>query len=84
MLGCGFDHDPQYPWAGKILNNQEIVDEKQRADSLGDKCWHYMYSAGEDYTDRQGNIHFVPFFKNFRKLEKIPMDALVPSKHRVF
>jgi len=34
LLGSGFDHDPQFPWATRVLNDQSITDQKERVDRL--------------------------------------------------
>lgn len=34
MLGSGFDKDPQVPWAGKILRDESIIDQRERVDKL--------------------------------------------------
>jgi hypothetical protein len=42
MLGNDFDTDPQYPWAGEILNHPENADQMERADSLYNKMMEYI------------------------------------------
>ena len=50
MLGSDFDTDPQYPWAGEILNDPGIVDQMERADRLYDKAMNYVEKvAGPEY-----------------------------------
>lgn len=41
LFGCDFDTDPQLPWAGEILKDEEITDQTQRADALFDKMTEY-------------------------------------------
>jgi len=50
MFGSDFDTDPQYPWAGEILNDPRIVDQMQRADCLYNKAMDCVDTvAGPDY-----------------------------------
>lgn len=35
MLGCGFHHDPAYPWASRVLNERDL-DERVRVQNLYD------------------------------------------------
>src|SRR4051794_16718963 len=37
LFGAEFDTDPQYPWAGKILGDERIVDEMERGSTLHKK-----------------------------------------------
>ena len=41
-LGSDFDTDPQYPWAGENLRNNELGDQSLRADLLFDQLCRYM------------------------------------------
>lgn len=34
MLGSGFNHDPQYPWADIVLNDAALIDSTQKGESL--------------------------------------------------
>lgn len=34
MLGSGFDKDPQFPWAAKILHDESIIDQAKKVDQL--------------------------------------------------
>src|SRR6266849_10193118 len=34
MFGSYFDSDPQYPWAGTVLKDPEVIDQTIRADRL--------------------------------------------------
>lgn len=34
MLGSGFDKDPQFPWATKILGDESIIDQAKKVDPL--------------------------------------------------
>jgi len=42
ILGAGFDSDPQFPWAGEILQDPSITDEVWLADALHDELEKYM------------------------------------------
>lgn len=42
ILGVSFDTDPQFPWAGKILQDTSITDEVWRADALHEELENYM------------------------------------------
>lgn len=41
LFGSHFDSDPQYPWAGEILGNQERGSQMQRADWLHEQAMAY-------------------------------------------
>lgn len=45
MLGTDFDTDPQYPWAERILNDPEPVDQSIRADRLYDQAMAYVQAV---------------------------------------
>lgn len=34
MMGSGFDEDPQYPWISKILNDQDLTDQRKKMEIL--------------------------------------------------
>ncbi len=42
MLGSYFDTDPQYPWAGKILTDEAIDQQTERADLLFDHTMDFV------------------------------------------
>ena len=64
-LGSEFDTDPQYPWAGEILRNQEPGDQAVRADWLFDQLGQYMdHVAGPKFQhtlDALRRVHAVDF-----------------------
>jgi hypothetical protein len=49
LLGSEFDTDPQYPWAGEILNDESIPGQMPRADKLYSRAIQYLDAvAGPD------------------------------------
>jgi len=42
LFGSDFDTDPQYPWAGEILNSDEYSSQMQRAEQLYQKTLDYL------------------------------------------
>lgn len=42
LLGSGFDKDPQFPWAAKVLNDQSISAESTRIDRLYKEAMAFM------------------------------------------
>ena len=45
MLGSGFDKDPQFPWAHKVLNDKSITDQKIRIDRLYKEAMAFLDNA---------------------------------------
>src|SRR6185295_17172578 len=53
LFGSHFDTDPQYPWAGEILRDQDSTPQMERAERLYEKTMDYREKvAGEqdEYT----------------------------------
>lgn len=46
LLGIDFATDPQYPWAGEILNDPTARDQVDRADELYSQVMHFVDAAG--------------------------------------
>jgi hypothetical protein len=42
MLGSGFDKDPQFPWAAKILRDESIVDQGKKVDQLYNEAMTFL------------------------------------------
>lgn len=50
MFGSYFDSDPQYPWAGAVLRDSEVIDQTIRADRLYDAMNKYLAEvSGPDH-----------------------------------
>lgn len=50
MFGCDFDSDPQYAWAGEILNEEGNDTQMEKADRLYDKTMEFLEKiAGPGY-----------------------------------
>jgi len=47
MLGSGFDQDPQFPWAARILNDQSVTDQNARVDQLFTTAIDYLTRFGQ-------------------------------------
>jgi hypothetical protein len=54
ILGCDFDRDPQYPWAGEQLNDTSIEDDFQRIQRVFQTTIDYLGK-----TSGKGNEHGV-------------------------
>lgn len=68
MLGSYFDHDPQLPWAAKILTDEDIVDPNVRADRVYDRAMAFLNEAAgaqSQYLDRA-----------LRKARELPVSAM--------
>lgn len=49
LFGCGFDTDPLFPWAPKVLHNPYAGDSASRAEQLHKLTLHYLAAvAGDD------------------------------------
>lgn len=46
LFGSAFDTDPQYPWAGKILNNNTLASQTANAEELYEKTLDYNEKVG--------------------------------------
>jgi hypothetical protein len=42
MLGSGFDKDPQFPWAAKILHDESITDQGKKVDQLYNEAMAFL------------------------------------------
>jgi hypothetical protein len=42
LLGAGFDQDPMYPWAGQVLRDRSLRDEKTRVAALHEAAMRYV------------------------------------------
>jgi len=47
LLGHHFDKDPQFSWAGNILNNKTILDENLRTEQLYQEVLNFLAKWGE-------------------------------------
>lgn len=47
LFGCGFDSDPQYPWAAEQLARDELLDQLLRAEALYESASAYLRQVGE-------------------------------------
>ena len=68
LLGCAFDTDPQYPWAGKILGDLAVADQVARADQLHAKLIEFLDAVGG--PNRQ-------FAKDaLKRVRQVPLEAI--------
>lgn len=68
MLGSYFDQDPQLPWAGKILKDEDVVEPSDRIDKLHDRAMAFLNEAAgreSQYEERA-----------LRKICELPASAL--------
>jgi hypothetical protein len=72
LFGSYFDTDPQYPWARRILADQQIADQMQRADRLFWKTKEYRDNAGGP-----DDVYTLDALRNIRRLapQPVPFDT---------
>ncbi len=68
MLGSYFDQDPQLPWAGKILKDEDIVDPSDRIDKLHDRAMAFLNEAAGQESQYEERA--------LRKVCELPTSAL--------
>jgi hypothetical protein len=51
LFGSHFDTDPQYPWAGEILRDQDSVPQMDRADRIYEKTMDYREKVAGDQDE---------------------------------
>ncbi|MDS4026630.1 MAG: hypothetical protein RKO25_06565 [Candidatus Contendobacter sp.] len=68
MLGSYFDEDPQLPWAGKILKDEDIVDPSDRIDRLHDRAMAFLNEAAGQESQYEERA--------LRKVCELPASAL--------
>ncbi|MGI9074457.1 MAG: hypothetical protein ACR2JB_24795 [Bryobacteraceae bacterium] len=76
-FGCYFDTDPQYPWAGAVLNDPENVDQKARADRLWNQTRDYFakvfgpkHEHADDALQRLKRARVEDFARSDQPLEE--------------
>ena len=67
-MGSESDTDPQYPWAGAILTNQQIGDQAIRADRLFEELRQYM--------DRVAGPKFQHTLEALRRVKSVTLDTI--------
>ncbi len=75
LLGSYFDTDPQYPWAGKILNDRSTSDEMTRANLLQEQAVKFYDTVlGPDYQYEHAAIRCLRAedFEGFPELDAMP------------
>jgi len=73
LLGCAFDTDPQYPWAGTILADPAVLDQTARADRL--------HAQLMEYLDATGGPHREFLMQALLRVRQMPLEALSVSSN---
>jgi hypothetical protein len=71
MFGSYFDTDPQYQWAGEVLNDRAVSDQMFRASGL-----HYKAT---DYVERVSGPNHVYSIEALRRLTRSAIESLAPG-----
>ncbi len=85
MLGSYFDTDPQYPWAGRILTDEAIEQQTERADRLFDHSMDVVEKisgSGREYAIRSLQRASQLGFKELCRVE-INLKASILSRMRL-
>ena len=69
LFGSHFDTDPQYPWAGEILNDPDAGSQMQRADRLFGKTMDYQQKVGGPE-----GIYATDALRNIQIFARQPLD----------
>jgi hypothetical protein len=80
MFGSFFDTDPQYPWAARVLNDQEGMSQMVRADRLYDEMRNYWVAV----AGPKNQFMFAALRKLSQARAEDYLDPLVPLEDCLF